>query len=206
MESSLWIKLLASGLAGFALLYVLRLRPWRPRRFWNALSPSVDLLFLSGVLLGVLALFEPMPFDGGARLLLDQTDLPASLDSLDREIAELADAPRRLWIELLDQIGLAQAAPAPPAPYDPVRDGHLQRRVLPAVQAIVSVLLRAFFYAGSLMVIAVALVMRIFSRWRAAHPPRDPAPRPASLEERVLALEESLATLHTRSLPGAQAP
>jgi len=206
MESSFWIKLFASALASFSLLYVLRLRPWRPRRFWRALSPSVDLLFLSGVLLGALALFEPMPFDRGASLLIAQTELPAHLDALDREIAELAAAPRQLWIDLLEQIGLPGAAPAPPAPYDAARDGHLQHRVLPAVEAIVSVLLRAFFYAGSLLVITVALVMRIFTRWRAAHPSLESPPRPASLEERVRALEESLATQHTRPLPGTPVP
>jgi hypothetical protein len=186
-------------LAGFALLYVLCLRPWRPRRFWRSLSPSVDLLFLSGLLLGALALYEPRPFDRAARLLIGQTELPASLDAVDREIRELSDSPRRLWIDLLGRIGLPSFAPEAPVPYDRARDGRLQQSVLPAVNALVSALLRCFVYAGSLLVVAGSLVLRLFVHWRAGDPAQSPAAQRSRLEDRVRELEESVAALQTRS-------
>ncbi len=193
MENPLVIKALAGVLAWAALVYLLLLRPWRPRRLLTNLTPSVDLLFLSGLLVGVMALYQPAPFRQAAEALVAQTALPANLAALDERIDSIEQLPERLWAELAEQLG------RPPAESEraPIADerGRLERTLMPGIVGLLEILLRGLGYAGSLLALAVGQVLRLVAGLRRA-PADRPVRRSAALEARVAALEETLRTLH----------
>lgn len=193
MDASLLIQALAGVLAWAALIYLLLLRPWRPRRLLRRLAPGVDLLFLAGLALGVLALYQPAPFRRTAELLVAQTELPRTLVSLDQRIQSIEQLPERLWAELAEQLGgpPAEAGQAPAA----VESHFIERAVMPGVIGLLEMLLRSFGYAGSLLVLAMSQVLRLVAGMRRA--PEVPARRStAQFEARIAALEEALGTLH----------
>jgi hypothetical protein len=198
MEATLLINILTAGLCAFALLYVLLLRPWRPRRFAERFAPGIDALFLLGLATGTAALYSAPPFERGAAVLVELTDLPATLLDLDGQITRLETMPERIWADLSWRMGWGSEPPAPPD--GPPAPGLVTENVRPAVDAVVEVLLRAFTYWGSLIVLAVSLVMRGI----AGRPPKKARQAPErrhadlALEARVASLEESLAALHTR--------
>lgn len=203
MESSLLVRLFDAILLAAGLLYLLLLRPWRPRRMLAGLTPSIDLLFAVGLCIGVASLHWAPPFTRLADWLVAQTELPEILAEVDARIHALETLPERTWDDLLARLGWGVESPAPPpAPPDA---GVMVRSVLPAVNAVAEALLRAFVYGGSLIVLAVCQVMRLVTDVRRALRDR---PRPAgrsALEARVAALEEALALSQARggALPAA---
>jgi len=199
MEAALVIKLLSGALLAWSVVYVLLLRPWRPVRLIRNVVPSIDLLFFTGVVVAVIALHNPLPFRTGAELVIGQTELRETLADVDQRITSVEQLPERTWQRLMSRLGwivedAPEAGPAPDAP------GRLTTAVLPAVEGLVEVLLRAIALWGAVIVLAICQVMRLvvgLRRWQ-----RDRARRkePLSLDARVMALEEALVTLQTTAL------
>ncbi len=194
MEATLLGKVLVGGLAAIALLYLLMLRPWRPRRMWERRAPAVDLLFVVALATGVVAVSGAPPFQRIAEVLVEQTDLPETLGTIDDRIRAIETLPERIWEDLTARFGWSDEPPEP-APSD-TGPGVVTSAVLPGVVAIVEVLVRAFVYWGSLISLAVCLVMRIVIGVKravgaaVARPRADPL-----LEGRVAELEEIVVTL-----------
>jgi hypothetical protein len=191
MEASWVIKLFDLVLIGAAGIYLLILRPWRPRRMLAGRTPSIDGLFVLGLLLGWASLHHAAPFSDLSIWLVDQTELPAMIVAVDERIAEIESMPEQLWDDLVARFGWASDEPDPlrpsPAP------GVLTSSVLPAVHGVTEVLLRTFTYGGSLIVLAVCQVMRLVTDVRRTIRGRPSVSSRRALEARLTALEETLA-------------
>jgi hypothetical protein len=195
MEASIVIKLLSGLLGCAAALYVLLLRPWRPVRLLKSLVPSVDLLFCAGLALGVIALYEPRPFELGADLVVAQTDLPETLANVDEHIDATLQLPQRTWESWSRWLGWEREDVIEPIATDGA-SGRVAMAVLPAVKGVIQTLLGAFAYGAGLILIAVGQAMRILVGVRRAvgeHAAR----RAETLEARLRALEAKLDTLQT---------
>jgi len=195
MEATLLGNLLVAALAAVAVLYLLLLRPWRPRRMWARRALSIDLLFVAALGLGVAAVVGSAPFEGVATMLVDQTDLPATLTAIDARILEVEALPERIWNDLTARLGWTDEPPLPPPDPGP---GVVAGAVLPSVVAVVEVLVRAFVYWGCLISLAVCLVMRIVVGVKRAVSAAVSAPSPdAMLEGRISELEEVVLSLRS---------
>ncbi|MBW2382893.1 MAG: hypothetical protein JRG92_04620 [Deltaproteobacteria bacterium] len=190
MEANSVIKLLDWGLLCGAGLYLLLLRPWRPRRMWAGLTPSIDLLFVAGLLLGWASLHYAPPFERFSVWLVDQTELPAMIVAVDDRIAEIEALPEQMWDDLTARFGWTSEAPGPLPPLH--APGVLTSTVLPAVHGVTEVLLRTFVYGGSLIVLAVCQVMRLVTDVRRAIRARASPTSRRALEARLAALEETV--------------
>lgn len=204
MEATLLGKVLVGGLAAVGLVYVLLLRPWRPRRMWARRAPAIDLLFMVALAIGVAAVVGAPPFARIARVLVDQTDLPATLGTIDDRIREVEALPEQIWSDLTSRLGWSDEPPADLQPPD--EPGVVSGAVLPSVVAVVEVLIRAFVYWGSLISMAVCLVMRLVVGVKRALTAAVARPRPdVMLEGRVAELEELVLTLRAiRVAPSAE--
>ncbi len=147
-----------------ALFYVIVLRPWRVRDLARALSPGIDLFAVLLVLLAILALGTPEPFDRAAAWLIERTSLPDSIAMIDIELAELEQLPERLWAELKATFGFD--GPAPPAgpPMLLERPGAVEAAVVGAVEEVVSIVMRAYVYLTCVVTLWLAALVRIFMR------------------------------------------
>jgi len=200
MEATLLGKTLTGVIAGIGLLYLLFLRPWRPRRMWVRRVPAVDLLFVAALAIGLAAVHWPTPFERAAVVLIGQTDLPGTLSGVDVRIREIEQLPERIWSDLTTRLGWAKEPP-PPDLTEPV-PGPVTGRVLPALTAVVEVLIRAFVYWGSLIALSLCLVVRLAVGLTRTVVATVPERRPdRMLEGRITELEEIVLSL--RSLPGA---
>ncbi len=201
MEATLLGKALTALIAAIGLLYLLFLRPWRLRRLWDRRVPAVDALFIVALAIGLAAVRWPPPFERIAVVLIDQTDLPETLADVDLRIREIEQLPERIWNDLTTRLGWTGEA-AVPMPVDD-EPGLVTTTVLPALTAVVEVLVRAFVYWGSLIALALCLVVRLAVGLTrsvvAAVPKRTPPDR--MLEGRISELEETILTL--RTLPPA---
>jgi len=194
MQAPLVIELGMAPIVLASVFYLLMLRPWRLRRMIARRAPGVDLLFVAGVALGSLALLDPLPFDRAAVALIETTTLPGSLAEVDRRIAEIESLPERIWADLTARLGWGTGDAQQPEALAP-GDGPVAATVLPAVHGIVSGLMRAFAWAGSLAVLAIAQLLRGLAGLRR----REPAPERLRrfdrlIDDRVAALEEALQT------------
>jgi tellurite resistance protein TehA-like permease len=201
-EAPLLVKPLLWVLAAQALLYLLALRPWRLRELPRAFSPSIDLFFVVLVVLGVLALVEPRPFDLASERVIAQTSLPESLATIDFEIAELQTVPDRIWLEIKASFGFA---PPPPVP-DPtlvLRPGAVEAAVVEAVAEIVSMLMRVYVYLAVILGLWMTIVMRLFVRSSTARRLRDERAWQTVLEAEWRARSETVFTPAER--PGGPA-
>lgn len=199
MEATLLGKTLTAVIAGIALVYGVFLRPWRPRRMWARRVPAVDLLFVAALAIGLAAVHWPAPFERAARVLIDLTDLPGTLSGIDQRIRDIEELPDRIWSDLTTRLGWATEPPPPdlaePAP------GPVTGRVLPALTGVVEVLVRAFVYWGSLIVLSLCLVVRLAVGLTRTVVAAVPERRPDRLlEGRITELEEIVLSL--RTLPG----
>ena len=167
VEVSGLVKFLLWALAFVAGLYLLALRPWRPKAFLLGLSPSVDLFFLAILALATLSLMESQPFEAAAGYVIAHTSLPDGLAQIDITIAELEDTPTRLWAELVAQLGFGDPPP-PAATRWPTRPGPVEATIVTAVGEIISMTLRAYTYLACLTTLWMTLVMRLFMRSSAA--------------------------------------
>ena len=198
MEATLLGKALTAVLAAAAFLYLLLLRPWRPQRMWARRVPAIDLLFLLGLVLGFSAIEGAPPFARVADLLVHQTDLPESLGEIDTRIRQVEQLPEQIWSDLTSRLGWT-SEPPPPLPTGP---GVVTEAVLPALTAIVEVLVRAFVYWGSLIVLATCQVMRLAVGIKRAIGARTPVwHTDPMLEVRLSELEETVLAL--RAIPEA---
>lgn len=199
MEATLLGKLLLGLLGALGLLYGLMLRPWRPRRMWMRRAPAVDVLFVAALVAGATAVIGTPPFERAAVVLVDQTELPASLAAIDERIREVEELPERIWQDLTERLGWTDDPP--PALDLAEGPGVVGGTVLPAVTAVVEVLVRAFVYWSSLIVLCICLVMRLAIGVKRAVSTAISAPRPdVMLEGRIAELEEIVVVL--RAGPG----
>ena len=166
-EASALVKPLLWVVGAQALLYLLALRPWRVREIHRALSPSVDLTFLMLVVLGVIALVEPRPFDWLSEGLVAETSLPESLNSIDQEIAELGEMPDRVWEEIKASFGFTEPPPVI-APSLVMRPGAIESAVVNAVEEVVSAVMRFYAYVAAVLSLWMLIIMRLFVRSAAA--------------------------------------
>ena len=171
-EASALVKILLVVIGAQAALYLVALRPWRVRDLPRALSPGVDLTFVALVALSVVALVEPRPFDAGADWLVAQTSLPDSLATIDAELAELERMPSAIWEEIKASFGFAEPPPVVP-PAAVMRPGAVESAVVEAVGEVVSIVIRASSYAGSVLSLWMLIVMRLFVRSATARRLRD---------------------------------
>lgn len=197
MEATLLGKVLVGGLAAVAIVYLLMLRPWRPRRMWARRAPAIDLLFLGALAVGLAAVVGAPPFERIALVLVEQTDLPETLGAIDDRIREVETLPEQIWADLTARFGWSDEPP--PEVALPDEPGVVSGAVLPSVVAVVEVLIRAFVYWGSLISLAVCLVMRLVVGVKRAVSAAVARPSHADLmlEGRVAELEELVVTLRT---------
>lgn len=200
MEATLLGKALTASLAALGLVYLLFLRPWRPRRLWARRVPAVDALFVLALAIGLAAVHWPPPFERVAVLLIDQTDLPETLSGIDLRIREIEQLPERIWNDLTVRLGWT-TAPESPAPIE-TAPGPVTTRVLPALTAVVEVLVRAFVYWGSLITLSLCLVVRLAVGLTRSVVAAVPERRPdRMLEGRIAELEELVLTLRPGPRP-----
>jgi hypothetical protein len=204
MEATLLGKALTGLLLALAATYVLFLRPWRPRRLWERRVPAVDGLFVLALATGLVAIHVDPPFERIATVLVAQTDLPETLAGVDARIREVEELPERIWSDITARLGWTDAPPPAADPEPTV--GPVTTAVLPALTAVVEVLVRAFVYWGCLIALAVCLVMRLAVGMTRAVVATAPAwRRHGVLEGRVAELEEVvLAMRHVRSVGGPE--
>lgn len=198
--SSLVAEPLDLPLLILAALYALSLRPWRPIRMFRNRVVLVDALFVCSLAVGWASLHHPAPFVDTAQFLVDQTDLPETLEAIDDRIEEIEELPEQLWRDLKEHLGLAvePPAPLPVAGQGTEPSGRVEAAILPAVVDITEGVLRCTAYAVGLLALLLCQALRGVAGIRRAV--GDGRPTRQALEERVTALEESLARLHT--LPG----
>jgi hypothetical protein len=202
IETTLVIKILSGLLLISASFYLLLLRPWRPRRMLDRMLPSIDLLFVIGLTIGVASLYEESLFPKLASALVQATGLPESAAAVDQRIADLEQLPQRLWDDLVSGLGwgdvdepaLAELAPAP------IDDepGMIEGSFIPAITSAVELLLRSVVYWSALIVLLVCQVMRLAAA--ALRRLRDRATlrrerELATLDGRVAAIEARLSAL-----------
>ena len=160
MEANIVIKLFGCVLGAAGGLYLLLLRPWRPRRMLAGLTPSIDLLFVAGLALGMAALHYPTPFERVAIWLVEQTELPQMLAGVDDRIAAAEALPGQMWREWTAHFDFS--GETEPEPVAAAREpGLMATTLLPAVHGVTQALLRATVYWGSLVLLAVCQVMRL---------------------------------------------
>jgi len=187
---------LALPLLGFAALYVLLLRPWRPLRLIRNRVPMVDALFVASLIVGASALHYPAPYVETARFLVEQTELPETLDAIDERIEAVEGLPDALWRDMKESLGFAIEPPARVPPTPPA--GRVEAAVMPAVIGLTEGVLRCTAYAVSLLALALCQALRLVAGIRRAIADGPTSRR--ALEQRVSALEELLATLQTPQL------
>jgi len=191
MEASFVIDMLSAALVFLCALYLLFLRPWRVRRLIERRAPSIDLFFMAALLAGAAALHYPEPFTRTAQFLVTQSELPDTLRDVDRRIESIEALPEQIWNDLSETLGWAHP-PEPPPP--PPETGVVEASVMPSVVGVVEASLRCGVYAGSLLALVLAQLMRLLAglgqRRRAGN-----APGERDLEARVRALEARLQSL-----------
>ncbi len=192
----------ALPLLSLAGLYLMLLRPWRPRRLWSHRAPSVDLFFVLVVSSGLSALYWPAPFERVAIALVEQTELPATVRDVDARIAAVESLPERLWADIKARLGFGDEAPPAPVPAhaadrtgsdsaQPV--GPLEAALLPGVVGLCEGLLRTTVYLVSLLAIIIAQLLRGLAGLRRRLAQRA---RPlGALEARVASLEAQIAAV-----------
>ena len=161
-----WVVLLQAA------FYLLVLRPWRVRELVRALSPGIDLFAVLLVLLALLALTTPEPFDASAVWLIERTSLPDGIATIDTQLAELEQLPDRLWADLKATLGFDE----PPPRYPPTRierPGAVEAAVVGAVEEVVSIVMRAYVYLTCVVTLWLAALVRIFMRSVSARLLRD---------------------------------
>jgi hypothetical protein len=206
MEPILLIKLLSGLLLASASLYLLLLKPWRPSRMLDRMVPSIDLLFVVGLALGVAALYEESVFPRLASALVSETGLPESTAAVDQRISDLEQLPQRLWDDLVASLSWGEAdgpaLPEPPPATPGDEPGMVEGSFIPAITSIVELLLRSFVYWSALLVLVVCQVMRLVAaalrrlRGRGASAPMPELP---ALAGRVAAIEAQLSALPARA-------
>lgn len=166
------VKPLAWVIGLQAALYVLALRPWRPRELLRAASPSLDLFAALLVLMACVALVEPHPFDRAAGWLVARTSLPESIAAIDTQLADLEGLPDRLWADLKATFGFDEPPPhVPPSRIE--RPGAIEAAVVGAVCEIVSIVMRAYVYVTCVVSLWMAIIVRLFVRSITARQLRD---------------------------------
>ena len=197
MEATLLGKLLTTILMMGLFFYLLFLRPWRPQRLWQLRVPSVDILFVVALAMGLSAVYAQTPYESAADRVVALTDLPETLLEIDTQILFIQELPERVWADLTDRLSWWESEETAPVPVIP-GPAWVSSAILPAVGALVEVLLRGFVYGASLMLMAVCQATRLAvgvkrfvsnQRARSTH---------SALEGRVAKLEQTIATLRLR--------
>lgn len=179
-----------------AAIYLLLLRPWRPLRMIRNRVVLVDALFACSLVIGWAALHHPAPYAQTAEFLVDQTDLPETLSAIDERIEEIEGLPEELWRDLKERFGFAVEPPPMEAlPVEP--SGRVEAAIMPAVVGITEGVLRCTAYAVALLALLLCQALRGVAGIRRAVVGSGERPGRRELEERVSALEESIARLHT---------
>jgi len=153
-ELELWQQVSLFALALISLVYVYYFR------IWVALATGSDLLFVAALAVCVASIAIPRVFDEGARRLVDASPLPAALADADTRVADLEALPSRLIDHALEKIGYEREVDDEDEVLLPVTAGPFESHVRPAVEALVSLVLRAGSFVCSFFLLLMALALR----------------------------------------------
>jgi len=153
-EFALWQEIALLGLALLSAVYVFYFR------IWVALATGSDVLFAAALVVCVASIAAPGLFDIGARHAVDASPLPSALIDADAKVATLEALPGELVELALDKIGYERDAEDRVSPEIPPAPGPFETRVRPAVEALVSLLLRTTSCIGSFFLLLTALALR----------------------------------------------
>jgi hypothetical protein len=149
---ALWQEILLLGLAAISLVYVLYFR------IWVALATGSDLVFAASLALAVTSVAWPALFEAASTRLVDRSPLPEALASADQRVAALEALPRELIDRALESLGYERDLEAhdlvarPPGPFE--------SRVRPALEALLTAVLRMTSFACASLLLLTALALR----------------------------------------------
>jgi len=147
---ALWQEILLLGVAAISLVYVLYFR------IWVALAAGSDLLFVAALALSVTSVALPTLYETAAADLLEHTPVPAALASADQRVAALESLPQELIDRALESLGYEREETEPVA-YEP---GPFETRVRPALEALITTILRVTSFLCATLILGLALALR----------------------------------------------
>lgn len=161
-ELALWQELALVGLTMLSIVYVFYFR------IWVALAMASDLLFAWALAVCVASIAVPPLFDAGARHAVELSPLPEALLHADAKVAALESLPADLIERALEKVGYSRDEADDPgaattnesAEEVEQEPGPFESRVRPAVESLVSVLLRATSCMISFFLLLMALALR----------------------------------------------
>lgn len=150
-ELAQWQQFLLVCLMLVSLLYVFYFK------IWVALAAGSDVVFAAALAVAIASVTMPALFDGAATTLVDRSSLPTALTSADDKIAAIESLPGEMIETALAKLGYE-----PDSDEEPVEQrgpGPFESRIRPAVEALVSGVLRtaSFCMASILLLLALAL-------------------------------------------------
>ena len=150
-ELAIWQELLRLVLGLLSLVYVFYFK------IWVALATGSDLIFAAALALAVASIAVPILFDRASTTLVDRSSLPEALTSADQKVAAIEALPGELIDRALAKLGY-EADPEEEPLEDP-GPGPFEATIRPAVEALVSFVIRtaSFFTAALLLLMALAL-------------------------------------------------
>jgi len=134
-----------------------------------ALAWILQAMFVVGLLAASTALFVPPPYDWSAAWLVDATGVPGQLRQTDEFVQSVRELPSAVWERMRSPFSrfLPSPAPRPPLvpmpgniPGLPVPPGPLEGRLVPALSASLSMLLRTFAFVIGVALMLIALLYR----------------------------------------------
>ena len=151
-QLALWQEIALLALALLSAVYVFYFR------IWVALATGSDVLFAAALVVCIASIAVPGLFDLGARHAVNSSPLPAALSTADAKVAHLEALPGELVKMALDKIGYEGDGEAIP---DAIQEpGPFESNVRPAVESLVSLLLRATSCIASFFLLLTALALR----------------------------------------------
>lgn len=153
-ELALWQELALVVLALLSAVYVFYFR------IWVALATGSDLLFVCALCVCVLAVAVPSVFDRGAEWAVAASPLPEALTEADERVVDLETMPTRLINRALRKIGFEREAEEVLLAEAKAVPGPFASHVRPAVEGLVSLILRGTSCVGSFFVLLMALALR----------------------------------------------
>ena len=160
LDLALWQEVSLIGLALLSLVYVFYFR------IWVAMAMASDLLFVAALMVCTASIAMPSLFDVGARQAVNASPLPEALLEADAKVAALESLPAELIARALAKVGY-ERDPEPTSDTDASRigasapePGPFESRVRPAVETLISVLLRGTSCMASFFVLLMALALR----------------------------------------------
>ena len=162
-DFSLLQQVLLFALAAVAFFYVFHFRIWLAAAF------GADLLFLIAFTLATTSIAFPQIYERAAREVVDQSPLPAALDSADARLAALYALPGEIVDAALARVGLGPDEDEEVGEDDLTSPGDSERMeqngpfvstVRPSVEALITRILRGAGLVSGWLLMLTALAIR----------------------------------------------